>query len=182
MREAVLSTIRRLGNKSDYIMLDEQSKLANTLDELGRNEEANSMMREVYSGRLKLLGEEDPQTLQVATNYAISLSALHRLKEARALMRKMMPLARRVLGEDHELTLRMRLVYASAVDGDVATLDVIRDSVTRLEEIERTARRVLGGAHPTTDAIEDALQDARAALRAREETQPAAENLAEEVD
>ena len=73
------------------------------------------------------------------------------------------------------------LRYASAVKGDVATLDEIREAVTRLEEIERTARRVLGGANPTTNGIEDSLQDARAALRAREETPPA-ENLAEEVD
>ena len=53
--------------------------------------------------------------------------------------------------------------------------------MTRLEEIERIARRVLGGANPTTNGIEDSLQDARAALRAREETQPA-ESFAEEVE
>ena len=35
-------------------------------------------------------------------------------------------------------------------------------------ETERTARRVLGGAHPVTTGIEGALRDARAALRARE--------------
>jgi hypothetical protein len=37
-----------------------------------------------------------------------------------------------------------------------------------LEELERTARRVLGGAHPLTSAIEYELRDARAALAARE--------------
>ena len=36
-----------------------------------------------------------------------------------------------------------------------------------LEETERTARRVLGGAHPTTAGIEVALRDARAALNAK---------------
>ena len=35
-----------------------------------------------------------------------------------------------------------------------------------LEEIERTARRVLGGAHPIAKGIEYELRDARAALRA----------------
>jgi len=148
-----------------------QSKIAITYDQLGRDEEALSMKREVYSVRLKLLGEEHPKTLLAANNYGWGLRGLNN-KEAKALMRKMIPLARRVLGESHELTLRMRWLYASAVDGDVATLDEIREAVMRLEEIERIARRVLGGAHPTTDAIEDALQDARAALRAREETQP----------
>ena len=48
------------------------------------------------------------------------------------------------------------------------TLDDIREAVTTLEETERTARRVFGGAHPTTEGIEGDLRDARAALRARE--------------
>ena len=55
-----------------------------------------------------------------------------------------------------------------------ATLDDLREAVTTLDEIERTARRVLGGAHPTTVGIEEALRDARAALRAREATPPPA--------
>jgi len=49
-----------------------------------------------------------------------------------------------------------------------ATLDDLREAVTMLVEIERTARRVLGGNHPITREIEDEWQDARAALRARE--------------
>ena len=62
----------------------------------------------------------------------------------------------------------MRLVYARALYGDPgARLEDLREAVTTLEEIERTARRVLGGAHPTTKGIEDELQDARDALYAR---------------
>ena len=49
-----------------------------------------------------------------------------------------------------------------------ATLDDLHKAVTTLEETERTARRVLGGAHPTTVGIEGALLNARATLRARE--------------
>ena len=49
-----------------------------------------------------------------------------------------------------------------------ATLDDLRESVETLEETSRTARRVLGGAHPVTAKIEDDLRNARAALRARE--------------
>ena len=52
------------------------------------------------------------------------------------------------------------------VDG--ATLDDVREAVNTLEETERTARRVLGSAHPDVVGIEDELRDARAALRARE--------------
>ena len=53
-------------------------------------------------------------------------------------------------------------------EGDGATLDDLREAVTTLEDVERIARRVLGGSHPLTTDIEHALQESRAALRARE--------------
>ena len=49
-----------------------------------------------------------------------------------------------------------------------ATLDDLREALTTLEDSERIARRVLGGAHPTTSSAENSLFLARAALRARE--------------
>ena len=52
-----------------------------------------------------------------------------------------------------------------------ATLDDLRAALNTLEEIEPTARRVFGGAHPLTSSIEDDLREAREALSARE-TQP----------
>ena len=80
-----------------------------------------------------------------------------------------MPGARRTLGEGHEYTLKMRRVYAQAMYKDgAATLDDLREAVTTLEETERTTRRVLGSAHPTTALMMGALQEARAALRAHE--------------
>ena len=61
-------------------------------------------------------------------------------------------------------------MYAEALYKDpAATLDDLREAVTKLEEIERTARRVLGGAHPDVEAIEWHLRKARAVLRARED-------------
>ena len=63
----------------------------------------------------------------------------------------------------------MRKVYAIALYRDPgATLDDLREAVTTLEETERAARRVLGGAHPTTAGTGEVLQEARAALSARE--------------
>jgi hypothetical protein len=77
--------------------------------------------------------------------------------------------AQRVLGESDELTLRMRWIYARALYGDPgATLDDLRETVTTLEEIERIARRVLGGAHPLTSAFERHLRRARDTLAACE--------------
>ena len=77
-------------------------------------------------------------------------------------------MARRVLGESKDLTLQMRWIYADALWLDTsATLDDLREAVTTLEDAERIARRVLGGAHPTAVGIERRLREARAALRAR---------------
>jgi len=85
------------------------------------------------------------------------------------LLRRKLPVSRRVLGETHEYTLKMRWTYAEALYKDpAAKLDDLREAVTTLEEIRRTARRVLGGAHPTTSRIEGSLRNARAALRARD--------------
>ena len=81
-------------------------------------------------------------------------------------------MARRVLGESHDLTLKLRWSYAQSLYKDDATLDDLREAVTTLEETERIARRVLGGAHPDVVGIERSLQYARAALRAREPPPP----------
>ena len=81
-----------------------------------------------------------------------------------------MPVARRVLGKGHDFTLTMRWIYAQSLYYDAgATLDDLREAVTSLEELERTARRVFGGEHPTKKGIEISLQTARAALRSRTE-------------
>ena len=51
---------------------------------------------------------------------------------------------------------------------DAATLGDLREAVTTLEDAERIARRVLGGAHPVTEWLRRSLRNARVALRARE--------------
>ena len=57
-------------------------------------------------------------------------------------------------------------MYQYRADG--ATLDDLREAVTTLEETSQTARRVLGGTHPTMKGLEGCLREARAALGARE--------------
>ena len=66
-----------------------------------------------------------------------------------------------------------RKFYAVAlVIDDSSTLDDLREAGTIFEDSERTARRVLGGAHPVTKELGHHLQTARAALRARESGAP----------
>ncbi|CAH0379908.1 unnamed protein product, partial [Pelagomonas calceolata] len=110
-----------------------------------------------------------------ANNYAWGLFRLGCFEEAKALLRQTTPVARRTLGDRDDLTLVMRRAYAQSLYKDTgATLDDLREAVTTLEDAERTARRVLGGAHPDTVGIGHSLQVARAALRARETPQEGA--------
>ena len=165
VREAELSMRRRLGDSAGNI-LAVQGNLAISYKELGRNEEAICLRRDVYTGWLKLEGEEGRNTLREGQNYAHALVQLRRFEEAKTLLRKLMPVAQRILGDNGYITLLTRSVYAKALYEDPgATLEDLREAVTTLEEIERTARRVLGGTHPLTMDIEDVLRGMRAALR-----------------
>ena len=84
------------------------------------------------------------------------------------MLSKTIPVARRVLGESYDLTLRMRWTYTCALIRDPsATLDDVREAVTILEDADRTARRLLGGAHPLAAGIESALRESRATLADR---------------
>ena len=170
VQQAELSMRRRLGASEDQ-MLVVQTNLAATYEMLGRLDEALSLQRDVYSGRLKLSGEEHRSTLLAANNYAMTLNTLKRRGEVKSLLRKTMPVVRRILGENDATTLTTRSIYADALFRDAAaTLDDLREAVTTFEDAARIARRVLGGAHPLTTGIEAEIRDARAALNAREET------------
>ena len=168
IQEAEMSTMRRLGAREE-VMLAVQGNLASTYKELGRIEECLNLYRDVYSQELKLFGRHNRQSLESANNYASTLKVLNRHDEVKTLMRKTLPVARRVLGDSNALTLRMRWIYAQSLcRADGVTLDDVREAVTTLEDSERIARRVLGGAHPLTVDIEGDLRKARDVRDARE--------------
>ena len=170
VREALLSEGRRLGEREDFILIA-QNNLAGTYQVLGRHEEALPLRRDVYSGFVKLNGEEHEKTLQAASNYATSLCALLRFKEVKSLMRTTIPVARRVLGDDDRITFMMRWNYVDALYKDPgATLDDLREVVRLLEDLAPTARRVLGSAHPVAAGIERDLRESQAVLRAQEDS------------
>ena len=166
VKEAELAMVRRLG-VCERTMLGTQSNLAGAYANIRRYEEALPLLRTVYSGYVKLLGEDHANTLIAVLNYARCLLDLQRFEEAKTLMRKTMPMAQRLLVDSHDLMLRMRRTYANALFYPAATLDDLREAVNTLEELERTARRVLGDVHPITEGMEDELQDAQDALYAR---------------
>ena len=172
VREAELSMLQRLGAPEQNILVA-LGNLATTYETQGRLEQALRLRRDVYSGFLKLFGEENIHTILNANNYVLSLVNLQRFEEAKALQRKTLPVTRRVCGENHEVTLKARLVYGETLYRDPsATLDDLREAVETIEDTARTARRVLGGSHPLTEGVEYEVPDARAALAAREGTPP----------
>ena len=168
VQEAMLSMLRRLGDSEENLLVV-KGNLASTYQALGRLEQALRLKLDLYSGSLRLHGEQHKGTVIAAYNYADCLVRLNRFEEAKSLLRKMIPVARRVFDESSEITLKMRWKYAEALCRDTAaTLDDVREAVTTLEDTERTARRVFGGAHPLTAGIERGLDRSRAALRARD--------------
>ena len=168
VRETELAMRRRRGDPERVILIM-QGNIANSYQTLGRDEEALRLKRHVYFGELKLYGEEDENTLAAANNYASTLKYLNRFDEAKSLLRKTIPVAHILLGESDRRTLKLRWIYAQSLyKDDGASLDDLREAVATLEDAGRIARRVMGGAHPTTKVIEAELRDARAALRARE--------------
>ncbi len=74
---------------------------------------------------------------------------------------------------EHASVCRIRYHYARALySATVTTLDDLNEAVTTLEDAERTARRVLGGANPVTVGVGRELLRARVVLRARETLSP----------
>jgi len=140
VKEAELSMARRLG-ASERRLLDIQSNLSTAYGQLGRLEQSLRIQRDVYSGWLKLNGEEHRSTLVAVLNYALTLTDLQRFEEVKSLLRKTIPVARRVLGESNDVTLKMRLNYAITLyKDDGATLDNLREAVETLKDTERIAR------------------------------------------
>ena len=77
-----------------------------------------------------------------------------------------------------DITLIAKQYYAETLYNNVNAgasrrpLDDLREAVTTLEYVERTARRVFGGANPLVVGFEKTLRNARNVLRARETPSP----------
>ena len=157
VQEAQLAMYRRLG-ASEVPMLVLQGNLASSYARLGRLEEASSLYRDVYSGFLRIHGEEHQDTVRYANNYAMNLIELRRFAEARNLLRKIIPVARRVLGDDHELTLSLREDLCQAIlDGEFAATEKC-EALAMLEDTAGAMRRVFGPNHPDTLHAEQVLK------------------------
>ena len=103
-----------------------------------------------------------------ALNLGLSLNALKHRAEAKSLVRKALPAARRTLGRDHEWTLKLESALSEAFyRDDSASTSELRHSVSMCEDGYERARRVYGDAHPLTEELADALDEAREELARR---------------
>ena len=98
-------------------------------------------------------------------NLAVSLTDTGHASEAKSFLRKQLPEALRALGPEDRVYIKVRWAYAQALClDDKASRDDLVESIAIHEELSATARRVLGPAHPTTNAIQDTLEDAQKQL------------------
>ena len=133
---------------------------------LGQNETALSIELDVYA-KWTALDPSSERTFCRALNLSVSLVGTGRYKQAKSFLREQIAAARRVLGEETSLVIRLRWNYADALcEDDSASRDDVAEAVAILEELFRTARRVLGTAHPITGSIQDSLGKAQETLAA----------------
>ena len=149
--------MRRVG-ASENSMLTAQNNLAATYNNLGQTDKSLRMYREVYSGRLRLNGDEDEKTLLAAGNYAMVLLELQRFEEAKKVLRRTVPVARRVLGAEHALTLSLREDLSRATLEGESSGEEKREALRMLEELAGVMRRVLGPTHPDTLRVQRELE------------------------
>mmetsp|Transcript_866 Transcript_866/g.2451 ORF Transcript_866/g.2451 Transcript_866/m.2451 type:complete len:406 (+) Transcript_866:808-2025(+) len=168
-RQAELSLMKRVGAPGDH-MLRVQTRVGYSYNALGRHEEGLPLQRDVYSGRLKLHGENHQETIWSAGYLANSLYRTRRFDEGKALLRKVIPVARRVLGKGNIDVIRLRWSYGLFLyRAPDATLDDIREAVATMEETYGTVRRAFGAEHSYTREMDPKdIRFAQAELRARE--------------
>lgn len=107
--------------------------LTRLLQDGGRYTLAEQRLREALSGWERLRGQDDPHTLQIASNLADVLIELGRREEAEGLMRDTVARRTRTLGAAHPDTVKSRNTLATT----------LRGSPARLAEAERMYRALL---------------------------------------
>ena len=136
---------------------------------LGRVEEALRIERDVYSGYVKLNGEEARDTLHEALNFAMTLRKAGHKPEAKEFLRTRSPVADRALGRENYISLRLRWLHANSLCDDAdATLDELVQAEATLKSVLGSWRRIMGASHPDTIPLEHAVVRVQAALAAHQ--------------
>ena len=149
--EAALSTIT-----SDLEHMHGADAIASAYVSAGRITEAIALFEQVLPDRIRVLGEDHPDTLTSRNNLAGAYLSAGRITEAIALFEQVLPDRIRVLGEDHPDTLASRnnLAYAYESAGR------LEEAIALFEQVLPDSIRVLGEDHPHTLASRNNLAGA----------------------
>ena len=164
VREAELAMKLRLGMPARQLLVV-RGNIANSYQMLRRYDEALRMRREVYSGTLRICGEDSYDALVDTLNLALALRKTGNKPEAKELLRARIPVAERSLGRENYVYFRLRWTYAkSLADAADATLDDVVQAEALLDDTYTRFRRVMGDRHPDTPRIHEILLAMREAL------------------
>jgi serine/threonine protein kinase/tetratricopeptide (TPR) repeat protein len=126
--------------------LESMIGLGAALDEVGRLEDAESLLNDaVHRGR-RVLGDDDPLTLEAQATLGETLQTLRRYDQAEPLLRQTLRVQQRILpdGDEQILTTMSSLAVCLRVQGKLQEAEVASKDFFEL------ARRVKGPTHPAT--------------------------------
>ncbi len=169
MLEKLVETLREThaaaGDIADreLAVLKDQSNLTNILSSLGKQEEAYSLTRQIFTQFKRLRGLEDYNTLTTALNLANHLKHQRKYREARDLLEETVPIMRKVLGS-HHCTISSIVTLADVmmacecvVPEDITerkpqavSLETSRAAAKLYDEAYASSRRLFGDDHPET--------------------------------
>ncbi|KAH6603279.1 tetratricopeptide-like helical [Trichoderma cornu-damae] len=154
-------------------------KLASTLEQLGKMEEAQALYRRVYISYQSMFGQGHPITVEALDELAHASRASNAIDEAEALYKKSLEIKTRTLGADHPST-------AHAMQ-KLAVLDDMRcryeDAKTKYQKALDIMAASLGKAHPLyTTTMENMALSCRLRGHAISEGGEAASIFSSEAD
>ncbi|KAM0539953.1 hypothetical protein ACHAO7_011667 [Fusarium culmorum] len=131
-------------NKADWVEVVE--RFGFFITDIGRWNDAEVSLREVFEKRQQILGDEHPDTISAMSNLAITLSDQGKLDEAASMMKEVLEKRRRILGDAHPDTITAMSNLAITLS-DQGKLD---EAATMRKEVLEKRRRILGDEHPDT--------------------------------
>jgi non-specific serine/threonine protein kinase/serine/threonine-protein kinase len=149
---ALAHTLRVLQQRKDLLGEEHPDTIAAlknhgiVLRDLGRDAEADPLLREALERSRRILGEDHRQTVESLAEYALVLSSLGRYPEAEPLSRRAWEQFRRLFGDDNHLTIMTLNNYASVI----SSLGRPTEAEPLVREALARSRRVQGDNHPGT--------------------------------
>lgn len=146
--EAALSTIT-----SDLEHMHGADAIASAYVSAGRLNDAILLFEQILTDRVRILGNDHPDTLISRDNLAGAYESDGRLNEAITLYEQTLADCTRILGNDHPSTLASRNNLAGAYESNGR----LSEAISLFEQILTDSIRILGNDHPDTLIVRNNL-------------------------